>query len=73
MENFREAESVLLENEGAVRVSTAEELEQTLRKWLNNPRLCHALGENALKALQSRQGATGRNAELISGYLDQEA
>lgn len=70
MENFREAEKVLLEHQGAVQVKDAEELESVLDGWLQDPPSCRRLGERALAALHSRQGATQQNLDLIAQCLE---
>jgi len=69
MENFREAERLLLDAGGAVQVQDEAGLEQTLSEWFQSPDTCRRLGEGAVGALRSRQGATERNLDLILSRL----
>lgn len=69
MENFREAASVLLERGGAVQIQDEAQLEQTVRDWLEHPEEFREMGENALAALRSRQGATERNLALMESLI----
>jgi 3-deoxy-D-manno-octulosonic-acid transferase len=69
MENFREAASAMLERGGAVQIQDEARLEQTMKDWLAHPEWCKELGENALAALRSRQGATEKNLGLMEKLM----
>ncbi|MFP4215969.1 MAG: 3-deoxy-D-manno-octulosonic acid transferase [Phycisphaerae bacterium] len=66
--NFPQADE-LAEN-GAQRVTTAEELAKVLRRWLGDPESARRQASGARDYVRSRQGATERNLDMICEVLD---
>ena len=66
--NFPQAEA--LAANGCVRVADATELKACLDAWLGDPAAAAAAGQGARAYVQSQQGATKRNVELICRVLD---
>ncbi len=65
MENFATLASALVENGGAIQVSSATELRRTMAHFLANPDEREKMVENARAVLEVHRGATVRTAELV--------
>jgi len=65
--NFPQAQA--LAKQGCVRVANLDGLIEQLRNWLANPDQAAAAGAQAQQYVQSKQGATRRNVELICQTL----
>jgi 3-deoxy-D-manno-octulosonic-acid transferase len=59
----------LLEQNGAVQVRDAAELEQVLGELLAEESRREQLGRNALKVVRENLGAIDRTADMIIGHL----
>ena len=70
MENFQELVEAMEEAKGMARVSSAMELEDVLRAWIENPELATALGERARQTLSAHQGALRRSVNLIERVVE---
>jgi len=66
--NFPQAES-LVQAGGAKRVADGHELAAAIEDWLENPAAAAEMGQRARQFVQSRQGATRRNVEMICRVL----
>lgn len=69
MGNFREEERLLLDENAAVRVHSADELAQEMIRVLEEPEEARNLGRKAQAAVNTRRGATERNLDLILSIL----
>ena len=67
--NFRESAELLLEAGGAVLVEDPSLLEARAAELLADADLCRRMGEAALQAIVSRQGAVKQTMELVERYL----
>jgi 3-deoxy-D-manno-octulosonic-acid transferase len=67
--NFRESAELLLEAGGAVLVEDPSLLEAHAAELLADADLCRRMGEAALQAIVSRQGAVKQTMELVERYL----
>lgn len=67
--NFRESAELLLESGGAVLVEDPSLLEARAAELLADADLCRRMGEAALQAIVSRQGAVKQTMELVERYL----
>jgi len=65
MFNFRDITKLFLENNAAIMVSTAAELEVQVAELLENNTKASQLTKNAALVISRNQGATKRNAEAI--------
>ena len=65
MENFTALAESLVLRRGAVRVSSADKLQQTIVDLLRNAELRQTLVNNAHQVLDKHRGATARTAQLI--------
>jgi 3-deoxy-D-manno-octulosonic-acid transferase len=70
--NFRDIATRLVQAGGAVQVENAEQLEETVRRFLADPTLREQTGAAARAFVLSQQGATVRTVELL-GHLLVEA
>ena len=69
MQNFAEVVRDLLEQNGAVQVRDAAELEQVLGELLADEPRREQLGRNALKVVRENLGSIDRTAEMIVKHL----
>ena len=69
MQNFAEVVRDLLEQNGAVQVRDAAELEQVLGELLADEPRREQLGRNALKVVRENLGAIDRTADMIANHL----
>ena len=67
--NFRESAELLLGAGGAVLVADQSQLEARIAELLADPDLRRGMGEAALQAIVSRQGAVKQTIELVERYL----
>jgi 3-deoxy-D-manno-octulosonic-acid transferase len=67
--NFRETVRRLLEENAAIEVDDAQELEAAIERLLGNRAERGHLGECARRLVAREQGATGRTLELLERYL----
>lgn len=65
MENFAGLATSLVQEEGAIRISSTSELQESIVRLLRDPELCQRLVGNARKVLAAHRGATARAARLI--------
>lgn len=65
MQNFADAVSGLLAQDGAIQVRDAAELEKVFGDLLASPERCAQLGVNAQKFVQGNLGAIDRTVEMI--------
>ncbi len=68
MSNFRDIADLLLENNAAIMVQDQRALQQNLEELLSDPRRCLELGSRARQVILENQGATHRNAQLLTQY-----
>lgn len=66
--NFPQADD--LAKNGCARVASTDELTDILRSWLGEQAAADRAGKDAQQYVRSRQGATGRNVEMICGVLN---
>jgi 3-deoxy-D-manno-octulosonic-acid transferase len=69
MFNFEETVEILARSNGAVQVGSAEELTASIAALAADDGERARLGDAAREAIQSRQGAAARTAELIRNVL----
>ena len=69
MSNFREISGVFVENDAAIRVENAEELEEKLLHLLEKTAEREKLEANALDVIRKNQGAILRTVEEVEKYL----
>jgi len=67
--NFRESAELLLQAEGAVLVADVSQLEARVGELLSDGDRRRRMGEAALHAIVSRQGAVQQTIELVERYL----
>jgi 3-deoxy-D-manno-octulosonic-acid transferase len=65
MQNFEAIARNFVEQQGAVQVRDAAELESALAALLHDPRRCAELGGNARRVVQQNQGAIERTVEMF--------
>ncbi len=70
MYNFTESAKLLLECKGAIQISDESELAACLLKLILNPEDAKQIGGIAKKAVQENKGASKRNLEIVSGFLN---
>ena len=63
--NFRQVVELLLSEDAARVVHSAEELRQVVGEFLERPDLARQLGETARTVVLKQQGATSRTIEII--------
>jgi 3-deoxy-D-manno-octulosonic-acid transferase len=68
-DNFRTVVGNLLDHAAARVVADVDEIERTLRGWLNEPPTAAELGRRANELAVSQQGATERTVEVLSRLL----
>lgn len=69
MQNFAAIAKAFVQEDGAVQVSDAAQLEKALEELLQNPDRCATLGRNAVHVVQKNQGAIDRTADMIIKHL----
>jgi len=69
MANFREIAAITLHYGAGVQVNCIEELATALREFLKSPELRQVIGNNGLKMLRDKGGATGRIMEQLAQHL----
>ena len=67
--NFRESAELLLQAEGAVLVAEVSQLEARVGELLSDGDRRRRMGDAALHAIVSRQGAVQQTIELVERYL----
>jgi 3-deoxy-D-manno-octulosonic-acid transferase len=67
--NFREIAELVLHYGAGIRVESAEEVVDVWRTLVQSPALRQVLGQNGLKLMRDKSGATERHLEVISRYL----
>jgi len=70
MYNFTESAKLLLECKGAIQIPNGAGLTACLLKLVLNPEYAEQIGGIAKRAVQENKGASKRNLEIISGFLD---
>ena len=65
LHNFQAVSDALSQPNGMLIVRSAEELEQAIRRLLQDPAQAFSLGRRAYAVFQENQGATRRSADLI--------
>jgi 3-deoxy-D-manno-octulosonic-acid transferase len=70
MQNFPDVVRMFLEQDGAVQVKDAAELELVLGELLGNAARRDELGRKAQKIVQENQGAVERTVDMIIDRLD---
>ena len=68
--SFRDTVDDLLAAEAGIQVGNAGELREALEWLLTDEQRRHRMGRRAREAILRRQGATGRNYELLAPYLE---
>jgi len=69
MQNFEAIAQALVEQEGAVQVKDAGELETALSEILADPARAARLGQNALRVIRQNSGAIERTIDMIVEHL----
>jgi len=69
MFNFRDIARMFLDKNAGIMVEDAEELESNLRRLLEDPAKIAQLGKASREVILENQGATARNAEVITLLL----
>ena len=70
MYNFTESAKLLLEGKGAIQVPNGVELMDNLLKLVLNSEYAKQMGDTAKKIVYEKKGASKRNLEIISGFLN---
>ncbi len=69
MQNFTSVVAAFLDNDAAIQVADAAQLERVFGELLEDEARCRQLGANALRVVRENTGATARTAELIARTL----
>lgn len=69
MFNFRDIARMFLDNNAGIMVENAEELESKLRNLLEDQTKIAQLGKASREIILKNQGATARNAEIVTALL----
>lgn len=69
MTNFREITELVLQYGAGIQVETVDELQSSMNTLIINIELRRVLGQNGLKMIRDKGGATKRHLEVISRYL----
>jgi 3-deoxy-D-manno-octulosonic-acid transferase len=69
MANFREIAALVLQYGAGIQVETPGGLTDSCRALITSPELRGVLGQNGLKMMRDKGGATERHMEVIAGYL----
>jgi 3-deoxy-D-manno-octulosonic-acid transferase len=69
MFNFRDMAQIFLDGQSCAMVKDKDELEKTVRFFLEHPAEAKQMGERARKIVEKNQGATLRNVEFIKELL----
>ena len=72
MANFREIAALVLQYGAGVQVARPEELSETLRTLISSIELRKVLGQNGLKLMRDKGGATGRHMRIIDDFLKKQ-
>jgi 3-deoxy-D-manno-octulosonic-acid transferase len=67
--NFKDISRQLISRGGATMLAGPEQLEPTLRHWLENPMVRAAIGEAAKAFVATQQGATGRTLDFLDSRI----
>ena len=70
MYNFTESAKLLLECKGAIQIPDGDRLAACLLKLLTNSEYAKQMGDTAKKIVYEKKGASKRNLEIISGFLN---
>jgi 3-deoxy-D-manno-octulosonic-acid transferase len=70
MKNFKEIERLLLENGGAVQVTDAVSIANSLRELLMNRELANRMGHNAHAVFKANQGAVKNTLKAAADLID---
>lgn len=70
MRNFIEPAEVLLRNQGAIQVASADELPARLVELLGEPEQLRTLAQAGQNAIESRKGGTDTTLDLVDKLLD---
>ncbi|MFY9704274.1 MAG: hypothetical protein WAJ95_00030, partial [Desulfobacterales bacterium] len=70
MKNFKEIESLLLENGGAVQVTDAVSIANSLRELLMNRESANRMGHNAHAVFKANQGAVKNTLKAAAALID---
>ena len=69
MFNFRDIAEMFLRNNAGIMVNDVRELEDELKKLLDDGERISRLGQAGREVILNNQGATGKNAAAIRGLL----
>jgi 3-deoxy-D-manno-octulosonic-acid transferase len=69
MANFREIADLVLQYGAGVQIERPAELSETFLTLISSIELRKVLGQNGLKMMRDKGGATGRHMKIIDGYL----
>jgi 3-deoxy-D-manno-octulosonic-acid transferase len=69
MENFEAVAKAFTSGNGALQVSSAEELEAAFHELLANPGKAAELGRNALKVVHENSGSVERTVDMIVSHI----
>ncbi len=72
MYNFKEEMQLLLDNQAVKVVNNEQELLNTIRSFLENPKAAKEMGQRAKKAVVENKGATARNIAILKNLLEKE-
>ena len=70
MQNFEPIARAFVEEQGAVQVANAAELETALANILESPERAAHLGANALKVVHANIGAIDRTLDMLVKHLE---
>jgi 3-deoxy-D-manno-octulosonic-acid transferase len=73
MANFREIAALVLQYGAGVQIDRSEELSETFQTLISSLELRKVLGQNGLKMMRDKGGATGRYMNVIDGYLKKQS
>jgi 3-deoxy-D-manno-octulosonic-acid transferase len=69
MTNFREITDLVLQYGAGIQIEKPEELSQTFHALISSCELRKVLGQNGLKMMRDKGGATERHMEVIGSYM----
>ena len=70
MQNFREADDILIKAGGGIKVRDIDELEEVVDRLLSDPAFRKEMGMKAREAVVKNQGATERTLEALSCFIE---
>ncbi len=69
MFNFLEVGKLAIDSKAGIQVSTESELEQTMRRMIDDANFRFSYGQNGIRLIENNQGALSRTLDVLSTFL----